>query len=146
MKVTALVGIFLSAALATACDLSPQPLPPGAEGATSPMSGSGSGTGGASSGGASTSGTAAPGTGGVGAEADAASPPIGSITTTNGGDAGAGLVNEAGFSIPADASIDAPTTPADGALDGAQLDGEPGDASLDGARDASDAAADATSE
>jgi hypothetical protein len=133
MKVAALVGLFLSAALATACDLSPQPLPPG-EGATSPMSGSGSGTGGASSGGASTSGTTAPGNGGVGAEADAASPPIGAITTTNGGDAGAGPVNEAGLGSAADASIDARTTPADGALDGA-----PGDGSLDGSRDASDA-------
>ena len=57
MKLAALAWLFLSAALATACDLSPQPLPPGAgaEGATSPMSGSGSGMGGASSGGASTS-------------------------------------------------------------------------------------------
>jgi hypothetical protein len=117
MKLAALAGLLLSASLVTACDLSPQPLPPGSTPTSNGSAGTPGGSSGTSSPGAGMSGPGATGTPGTAADAAA---PTGAIMTSNGVDAGASpAVSEAGVASATDASVESTSPPEDAALDGA---------------------------
>lgn len=115
MKIAAQIAAIVCAAFAAACNLSPQPIPPGGFNAATPGGASSGGT--SSSGGAGGSGTAGmpaevdaagTGMGGTGAPVIAGDAALEQTMGTDGGGLGIADASSDSTGLPADAAFDSP--------------------------------------